>query len=79
MLETNFRSIQDHYDHVLNDISLKYKLPIDTINVTVHSDPFYDATHLSGHAVLEVSEGIKRRLKMDSTNRIFVLKISHLE
>jgi hypothetical protein len=71
---TRFNGIQDHYDLVLNEMSQKYSMPFDTIEIMHNGDPFYDATHLSQGAVIKVSEEIGKSLKSNSENRIIVIR-----
>tara|TARA_B110000046_G_scaffold74336_1_gene82298 strand:- start:4055 stop:4591 length:537 start_codon:yes stop_codon:yes gene_type:complete len=73
LLITRLAMIKNQYDLMLRNTSINYQMPLDTVNVSVFSDPFYDATHLSKNAVSEVTNEVKKRLAEDSTSRIFVI------
>lgn len=76
--DTDFMTIQEHYDETLVRISEEFELPLDTLHVEVMQDPFYDATHFSDHAVCQASEAVRKSLNENEESGLLVISFNHI-
>jgi len=72
--ETAFNRIQQHFDSVLQEVSSRYNMPLDTLFISVAGDEFYDATHFTQSAAERVSPLVGRALTSNTKKRILIIR-----